>query len=121
VLGTRLLAMAVIGGVIVAGLVFPLVGGFGQLAAQAIGAVETTTPGVLTGQMPSVTTITDDTGAPIAYLYDQDRQVVASNQISTAMKAAIVAIEDRRFFVESGLDARGVVRALVNNSTGGST
>ena len=37
------------------------------------------------------------------------------------MKAAIVAIEDRRFFVESGLDARGVLRALVNNSTGGAT
>lgn len=120
-LGVRLLAIAVIGGLLVAGLLFPLVGGFGELAAQAVGGVEATTPGVLTGQMPSVTTVTDDAGAPIAYLYDQNRQVVASNQISTAMKAAIVAIEDRRFFVESGLDARGVVRALVNNSSGGST
>ena len=68
--------------------------------------------------MPSVTTITDDAGALIAYLYDQDRQVVASDRISTAMKAAVVAIEDRRFFVESGLDARGVLRALVNSSGG---
>ncbi|GAA4864647.1 transglycosylase/D,D-transpeptidase PonA2 [Actinomycetospora straminea] len=120
-LGVRLLAIAVIGGVVVAGLVFPLVGGLGQLAARAMGGVEATQPGVLSGDMPSVTTITDDAGAPIAYLYDQDRQVVASDRISTAMKAAIVAIEDRRFFVESGLDARGVVRALVNNSSGGAT
>ena len=73
----------------------PLVGGLGQLAGRAIGGVEATTPGVLTGQMPSVTTITDDAGAPIAHLFDQDRQVVASDRISTAMKAAIVAIEDR--------------------------
>ncbi|GLZ48454.1 transglycosylase [Actinomycetospora sp. NBRC 106375] len=120
-LGARMLAIAVIGGLLVAGLVYPLVGGAGQLAASAVGGVETTQPGVLTGDMPSVTTITDDAGAPIAYLYDQNRQSVASNQISLAMKAAIVAIEDRRFFGESGLDARGVLRALVNNSSGGST
>ncbi|GAA4772710.1 transglycosylase/D,D-transpeptidase PonA2 [Actinomycetospora chlora] len=120
-LGARLLAIGVIGGVLLAGLLYPVVGGVGQLAAQAVGGVEATQPGVLTGDMPSVTTITDDAGAPIAYLYDQNRQVVASNQISLAMKAAIVAIEDRRFFVESGLDARGVLRALVNNSSGGST
>ncbi|MHC1560663.1 transglycosylase domain-containing protein [Actinomycetospora sp. C-140] len=120
-LGARVLAIAVIGGLLVAGLVYPLVGGAGQLAASAVGGVETTQPGVLTGDMPSVTTITDDAGAPLAYLYDQNRQSVASNQISLAMKAAIVAIEDRRFFVESGLDARGVLRALVNNSSGGST
>jgi membrane peptidoglycan carboxypeptidase len=120
-LGSRLVGIAVIGGLLLAGLAYPVVGGLGHLAGQAVGGVEATTPGVLTGQMPSVTTITDDAGAPIAYLYDQDRQVVASDRISTAMKAAVVAIEDRRFFVESGLDARGVVRALVNNSTGGAT
>lgn len=120
-LGARLPAIGVIGGVLVAGLLYPVVGGLGGLAGQAVGGVEATTPGVLDGEMPSVTTITDDAGAPIAYLYDQDRQAVASNRISTAMKAAIVAIEDRRFFVESGLDARGVVRALVNNSAGGAT
>ena len=120
-LGSRLLGIAVIGGLLLAGLAYPLVGGLGHLAGQAIGGAEATTPGVLTGQMPSVTTITDDAGAPIAYLYDQDRQVVASDRISTAMKAAIVAIEDRRFFGESGLDARGVLRALVNNSSGGAT
>ncbi|GAA4915200.1 transglycosylase domain-containing protein [Actinomycetospora succinea] len=120
-LGARLLAIGVVGGVLLAGLLYPVVGGLGQLAGQAVNGVEATTPGVLDGEMPSVTTITDDAGAPLAYLYDQNRQSVASNQISTAMKAAIVAIEDRRFFVESGLDARGVVRALVNNSTGGAT
>ncbi|MEJ2888026.1 penicillin-binding protein [Actinomycetospora aeridis] len=120
-LAARLLAIGVIGGVLVAGLLYPVAGGLGQLAAQAVDGVAATTPGVLTGAMPSVTTITDDAGAPLAYLYEQNRQVVPSAQIATSMKAAIVAIEDRRFFVESGLDARGVVRALVNNSTGGAT
>ncbi|MEJ2866234.1 transglycosylase domain-containing protein [Actinomycetospora sp. OC33-EN08] len=117
----RLLAVAVIAGILVAGAAFPLVGGLGLLSNQAIAGAQDTSPGVLGGEMPSITTVTDMNGAPIAYLYDQNRQIVRSEQISVTMKAAIVAIEDRRFFSESGLDPRSIARALVNNGTGGST
>ncbi|MDL5159169.1 transglycosylase domain-containing protein [Actinomycetospora termitidis] len=117
----RLLAVTVIAGILVAGAAFPLVGGLGLLSNQAIEGAQDTAPGVLAGDMPSITTVTDMNGAPIAYLYDQNRQIVRSEQISVTMKAAIVAIEDRRFFSESGLDPRSIARALVNNGTGGST
>jgi membrane peptidoglycan carboxypeptidase len=117
----RLLAVTVIAGILVAGITFPLVGGFGLLSNQAIAGAQDTSPGVIGGDMPSITTVTDDTGAPLAYLYDQNRQIVRSDQIAVTMKAAIVAIEDRRFFSESGLDPRSIARAVVNNGSGGST
>ena len=35
-----------------------------------------------------------------------------SDQIAPVMKHAIVAIEDRRFYTNSGVDLRGIGRAL---------
>ena len=67
------------------------------------------------------TPIRDRTGAPIATLYDQYRLPVTYDGIAKTMDAAIIAIEDRRFFTEAGVDPRAVLRAAVNNSSGGST
>jgi membrane peptidoglycan carboxypeptidase len=117
----RLLGCTLIAGLLLAGALFPVVAGLGELSGTAAASGSDAAPGLLTGVLPSTTTITDDAGAPIAYLFDQDRQLVGSAGISVAMKGAIVAIEDRRFFDESGLDPRSVGRALVNNSAGGST
>jgi membrane peptidoglycan carboxypeptidase len=117
----RLLGAAVVAGVLLAGVLFPVVAGVGALSGTAASSTTDAAPGLITGELPSTTTVTDDAGAPIAYLFDQDRQLVPSAGISVAMKGAIVAIEDRRFFSESGLDPRSVGRALVNNGAGGST
>ncbi len=35
------------------------------------------------------------------------------------MKDAVIAIEDRRFYQHHGVDTKGVMRAVVNNLTGG--
>jgi penicillin-binding protein 1A len=43
---------------------------------------------------------------------NQRRILVQSTEISPVMKQAIVAIEDRRFFTNSGVDLRGISRAL---------
>ncbi|WP_219414645.1 transglycosylase domain-containing protein [Pseudonocardia nigra] len=64
---------------------------------------------------PLASVITDATGAPIARLYDQYRIPTDAGEISDAMKAAVVAIEDRRFFEHGGVDWAGVARALVTN------
>ena len=37
------------------------------------------------------------------------------------MKRAIVAIEDKRFYTESGVDVKGIARAFLNDVTGSST
>jgi membrane peptidoglycan carboxypeptidase len=73
------------------------------------------------GQLPLVTTVADRDGAPIAYLYDQNRQPTSLEQMSPAMRGAIVAIEDRRFYEHDGVDWTGTLRALVTNQSAGST
>lgn len=47
--------------------------------------------------------------------------VVDGNQISNYMKKATVAIEDKDFYSHGGVSLTGILRALINNSNGGST
>lgn len=49
----------------------------------------------------------------------QDRTAVPLSKVSPAMKKAIVAAEDRRFYNHSGIDPVGIVRAAVTNSKEG--
>ena len=119
--GVRLLGVCLIAGLLVAGILFPLVGGFGALTRTSGSSVAASSPELERGALPAMTTVTDRDGAPIAYLYDQNRIPVPSAAIAPAMKAAIVAIEDRRFYTEAGVDIQGIARAAVNNGSGGST
>ena len=58
---------------------------------------------------------------------NQSRILVAYDQIAPAMRNAVIAIEDRRFYENSGVDLRGIGRALVQDivqqraAQGGST
>jgi membrane peptidoglycan carboxypeptidase len=117
----RLLGVCVIAGLIVAGVTFPLIGGLGGLTQASGSSVTASSPELARGDLPAVTTVTDRDGAPIAYLFDQNRTPVPSQAIAPAMKAAIVSIEDRRFYSEAGVDLQGIARAAVNNSSGGGT
>ncbi len=116
--GRQLAALVVVGGVLLAGILFPVVGGGGILAKQVAESATETSGSIRSGILPSATVMTDSSGAPVAYFYDQYRQAVPGEKISVAMKAAIVGIEDRRFFTHGGVDPIGVARALVNNSEG---
>jgi membrane peptidoglycan carboxypeptidase len=106
-------------GVLLAGVLAPIVLGAGMYAAKASGQVAAITPATIAGELPMVTTLTDRNGAPIATLFDQYRIPVTSDQISPSMKAALVSIEDRRFYQEDGFDVRAMLRAAVANSTNG--
>ncbi|BDH59480.1 hypothetical protein MTP03_44190 [Tsukamurella sp. PLM1] len=69
--------------------------------------------------MPEVTTVTDSTGAPMAYLYDQRRVQVPFDQISPNMVRAIISIEDKRFMEHDGVDYQGTLRAFLKNQSAG--
>ena len=115
----RLAVFALAAALVLAVMTFPAVAGAGLLAAQ-VSETPVSASSPQNGGAPLATTVTDDAGHPIAYFYDQYRKPVASAQISSAMKASIVAVEDRRFFDHGGVDPVGTVRALVNDAGGGS-
>lgn len=116
----RLLVATVLSGVILAAAVFPAAGLAGQSLLRTASGLEGSAQGLITGDAPEVTTITDVHGEPLANLYEQQRFIVESNQISDNMKGAIVSIEDRRFWEHGGVDWRGTLRAAVANFTSGS-
>ncbi len=55
----------------------------------------------------------DDLGHPIGVLSQQNRVILTPNQIPAIVKEAVVSIEDKRFYHNSGVDLRGIARALL--------
>ncbi|WP_435532234.1 transglycosylase domain-containing protein [Rhodococcus antarcticus] len=117
-----MLGVCVLAGVLVAGVLFPAVGGLGLLSNQASATVDSVSSEIGTGLVPQTTVMLDKNGGTIATLWgDQRRTVVTGDQISTAMKAAIVSIEDKRFYEHAGVDYRGTARAFLSNASGNAT
>ncbi|MBA4025100.1 MAG: carboxypeptidase/penicillin-binding protein 1A [Gordonia sp.] len=114
-----LLGCCLLAGILVAGLLFPLVGGVGFVSSRAASAVDNVESELVGGQVPEVSTMTDVNGDPIAFLYDQRRFQVGYNDISPEMIRAIISVEDRRFLEHDGVDWRGTIRALVTNQASG--
>jgi len=115
----KLLGLCVVAGVLLAALAFPAAGGLGWASNQAANAVQRTSVDLATVDPPLLTRIQDKDGNDIAYLYVQDRVWVEFDQIADTMKAAILAIEDRRFYEHRGVDWQGTMRALVKNQIHG--
>nr|WP_123936135.1 transglycosylase domain-containing protein [Corynebacterium gerontici] len=67
------------------------------------------------GTTPGVSTILDANDQPMAWIYKQRRYSVPSEAIAQSMKAAIVSIEDRRFYEHNGVDLKGNLRAMATN------
>ena len=64
--------------------------------------------------------IVDVHGKPLGVLTGPNNHyLVAASSISAAMKHAVIAIEDRRFYENSGVDLRGMGRALWTDLTSG--
>ncbi|MPY78120.1 MAG: penicillin-binding protein [Actinophytocola sp.] len=102
-------------------MMFPFVGGLGVMSNQASATVDNTSTHLANVPPPLVSTVTDADGKPIASLYQQYRIPTASDQISDAMKWALVSIEDKRFYEHNGVDWKGTMRAAISNSQGGDT
>ncbi|NKY50147.1 penicillin-binding protein [Nocardia vermiculata] len=115
----RLAGACVLAAVLVAGLLFPLAGGFGYMSNRAADAVDNVSSELVEGNAPAVSTMVDAAGNPFAWLYDQRRFEVPSDQISNEMKLAIVSIEDKRFTEHGGVDWQGTLRAFLTNTSSG--
>ncbi|WP_429518658.1 penicillin-binding protein [Rhodococcus sp. BE178] len=115
----KLAGCSALAGVLLAGLMFPLAGGFGFASNRAADAVNNVSAELVEGTVPAVSTMTDVAGNPIAWLYEQRRFEVPSDQISNEMKLALVSIEDKRFADHHGVDWQGTLRAFMTNTTSG--
>src|ERR1700742_3377357 len=98
--------------IVVAGLMFPVVGGFGLISNRASDVVANGSAQLVEGEVPQVSTMVDAKGNVIAWLYSQRRFEVPSDQIANTMKLAIVSIEDKRFAEHNGVDWQGTLTGL---------
>ncbi|MFC7404412.1 transglycosylase domain-containing protein [Georgenia alba] len=110
-----------LGGVLAAGLVMPAVGAVGAVS-QSTEDMFQDLPSELAVPEPSQSSqIVAADGSLLATIYADNRVVVQIDEIAPAMRDAVVAIEDRRFYEHRGVDPEGIMRAFVNNITGGAT
>ncbi len=65
--------------------------------------------------MESASVILDRHGVLLGKIFTQNRDQVSLQQLSPALREAVVAAEDARFYDHSGVDVRGVARALYEN------
>ncbi|GAA4796965.1 transglycosylase domain-containing protein [Actinomycetospora chlora] len=112
-------AAVAVAGLLVAGLLAPVAIGAGTVVARASSNVAVTAADVVDRDPAAASVITDTTGAPMAVIYRRYRLPVGPRGIAAPMRAAIVAIEDRRFCEHGGVDARGLARAVGTNAVAG--
>jgi penicillin-binding protein 1A len=99
--------------------VFALLAGLGLLAAVStvfgmMMAVASDLPSLEAFSVSAQNSvIVDRRGTPLGRLTgNQNRILLRETQIAPVMKHAIIAIEDKRFFTNDGVDLRGIGRAL---------
>lgn len=116
-----LAALSLIAGLLVAGLALPVVGGIGVAAKATNDALVALPTALDEPPLAQHSLLRAADGSVIATLAGaEDRVIVPLSQIPNDMQASIVAIEDNRFYEHSGVDIRGLLRAVRTNAdTGG--
>lgn len=116
----KLTGLCLVAGLLLAGMALPVVAAAGLVSNRMSDQVAVTTLSMLETPPPLMTTITDKDGVPFAYLYDQYRVLTPPDKVAQAMKDALVAIEDRRFYEHKGVDWLATLRAAFRNQSEGS-
>jgi membrane peptidoglycan carboxypeptidase len=111
----RLLAVCAVLGLVVAGILLPVIGGAG-LFARAMSDSWGDLPATLRmPPPPERSRLVANDGSSIASFFTQNRVNVPLNKVAPVMQRAIVAIEDARFFDHGGVDLRGTLRAAATD------
>jgi membrane peptidoglycan carboxypeptidase len=114
-----LVVSAAIGGVILALMAVPFIGGIGVVTRDVVKDFESLPDALSTPPLPQRSLILASDGSILATLYYQNRVEVPIDSISPVMRQATVAIEDSRFLDHNGVDFRGVMRSLASNVESG--
>ncbi|MGZ4619513.1 MAG: transglycosylase domain-containing protein [Frankiaceae bacterium] len=118
--GTKMLILSVVGGLVLAGLTGPFVGLFALTAKRGADAFNDLPTDLLTPPLPQASRMYDAKGNVIAYLHgSEDRQVVPLATVPRYLQQAVIDIEDSRFYEHHGIDFKGLARAAVANQESG--
>ncbi|MDP9459661.1 MAG: penicillin-binding protein, partial [Actinomycetota bacterium] len=109
----------VLAGALLAGLLFPWVGGPALAAQRSTGLLGDPPIELTDAPPPGNTVMLAANGEVITSFYAENRDPVEPDQIAEVMKQAMIAIEDARFYDHGGFDVQGTLRALVKNLAAG--
>ena len=115
-----LIVLSLIGGLLLAGLALPVVGGFGWAAKRTNDALQNLPDSLIENPLAQHSVMLAADGSTLAVLAGaEDRIVVPLDSIPTSMQQSIVAIEDNRFYEHKGVDVRSLLRAASHDSGSG--
>ena len=117
----RLLVFCSVAGLVLAGVLLPLVGGAGLLARGATVTFNNLPADLKAPPPPERSRLLAADGSTIAEFFTQDRVNVPLAKVAPVMQKAIVAIEDIRFFSHGAVDLQGTMRAALTNLGKGQT
>ncbi len=112
------LVLSLLGGVLLAGLALPVVGGIGLVGKSA--AAQLTPEKPPTVALSQRSRILDVGGNVVATLFSENRVQIRLEDVPQSARDALIAIEDSRFYEHRGIDVKGTLRALARNSSSGS-
>ena len=112
------LGVAVVMGLLGAGLVMPTVGAAGAVTRTGVDMFDALPSEFTAATLSQQSKILDAKGNVIAAPHEENRIVVPLDRVAPVMQKAQVVIEDSRFYEHGGVDVRGVVRALASNASG---
>ncbi len=112
---TVILALSVLMGILVAGLVIPWAGAL-SVGSEALSKGMKNLPEELSAEpLAQRTRVLDAQGQTIATFYDENRVNVPLSAVAPIMRSAIIAIEDYRFYEHGAIDLKGTLRAFLTN------
>jgi membrane peptidoglycan carboxypeptidase len=116
-----LLVCALLAGLMVAAAAFPAVAVSGLVAKAGAETFDKLPAELTVPQAPQASQVLAADGkTTLAVFFDENRRDVRLADIAPAMRNAMIAAEDQKFYEHSGVDFQGFLRALVANSSGGS-
>ena len=112
--------VAVVLGVLAAGIAVPSVAAIGQLAEAGDTAFASLPSSFTVNPLAEGSRILAADGSLIAQPQDENRTVVPLSAVAPIMRQAQVAIEDSRFYQHGAIDPEGIARAVIQDLRTGS-
>ncbi|MFV0533865.1 MAG: penicillin-binding protein [Cumulibacter sp.] len=117
----KLVAAICAGGLVLAAMLFPVLGGAGAATKTASQLVQDVDTEFNAAEPALISRVRAADDSPLVYYYNYYRLPTTLDKMGEWAPKAIVAIEDRRFYQHNGVDLEGMFRALVKNTISGDT